>query len=131
MGNFTAFLDASVLYPAPLRDLHMELAVVDLYRAKWSNAVHEEWIRALLQNRADLTRAQLERTRDLMNAHVRDAIVTDFEGLIDVLDLPDPDDRHVLAAAIKGRADLHRHDESQPPRRSIDAESKRSILTSS
>ena len=106
MGNFTAFLDASVLYPAPLRDLLMELAVADLYRAKWSDAVHEEWITAILQNRSDLTRARLERTRDLMNAHVRDAIVTDFAELIDVLELPDPDDRHVLAAAIKGRADL-------------------------
>ena len=62
MGNFTAFLDASVLYSAPLRDL--------------------------------------------MNMHARDAVVTGFEPLIDVLDLPDPDDRHVLAAAIKGRADL-------------------------
>jgi predicted nucleic acid-binding protein len=106
LGNFTAFLDASVLYPAPLRDLLMELAVSDLYRAKWSNAVHEEWINAVLQNRPDLTRAQLERTRDLMNANARDAVVTDFEQLIDVLELPDPDDRHVLAAAIKGHADI-------------------------
>jgi len=69
LDNVTALLDASVLYPAPLRDLLMELAVSDLYRAKWSDAVHEEWIRAVLQNRPDLTRAQLERTRDLMNAH--------------------------------------------------------------
>ncbi|MBE0530310.1 MAG: PIN domain-containing protein [Rhodospirillales bacterium] len=106
MANFTAFLDASVLYPAPLRDLLLELAVTDLYRAKWSNAVHEEWISALLRNRHDLTRERLERTRDLMNAHVRDALVTDFEDLVDVLELPDPNDRHVLAAAIKGRADL-------------------------
>lgn len=106
MGNFTVFLDASVLYPAPLRDLLLELAVADLYRAKWSDAVHEEWIRAVLKNRSDLTRTQLERTRDLMNAHARDPLVTDFERLIGVLDLPDPDDRHVLAAAIKGRADL-------------------------
>lgn len=106
MGNFTAFLDASVLYPAPLRDLLLELAVSDLYRAKWSDTVHEEWIRSVLKNRPDLKRAQLERTRDLMNAHARDALVTDFEQLIGVLDLPDADDRHVLAAAIKGRADL-------------------------
>lgn len=106
MANFTAFLDASVLYPAPLRDLLLELAVSDLYRAKWSSSVHEEWINALLRIRDDLTREQLERTRDLMNAHVRDALVADFEDLIDVLKLPDPDDRHVLAAAIKGRADL-------------------------
>jgi hypothetical protein len=84
----------------------MELAVADLYRAKWSDAVHEEWIRAVLLDRSDLTREQLERTRDLMNAHVRDALVVDFERLINVLDLPDPDDCHVLAAAIRGRADL-------------------------
>ena len=106
MGSFTAFLDASVLYPAPLRDLLLELAVADLYRAKWSDAVHDEWIGAVLKNRPDLTRAQLERTRELMNAHARDVLVTDFEPLIDVLELPDPNDRHVLAAAIKGRADL-------------------------
>lgn len=106
MGTFTAFLDASVLYPAPLRDLLLELAVSDLYRAKWSNAVHGEWINALLRSRDDLTRERLERTRDLMNAHVRDALVTDFDQLIGILELPDPDDRHVLAAAIKGRADL-------------------------
>jgi hypothetical protein len=41
-----------------------------------------------------------------MNLHARDALVTDLEQLIDVLELPDPDDRHVLAAAIKARADV-------------------------
>ena len=106
MAGFTAFLDASVLYPAPLRDLLLELAVSDLYRAKWSDAVHEEWIDALLRARDDLTRERLDRTRNLMNAHVRDALVVDFEDMVEVLDLPDPNDRHVLAAAIKGRADL-------------------------
>lgn len=106
MGTFTAFLDAAVLYPAPLRDLLLELAVSDLCRAKWSNTVHVEWINALLRSRDDLTRDRLERTRHLMNAHVRDALVTDFDQLIGILQLPDLDDRHVLAAAIKGRADL-------------------------
>jgi len=106
VGSFTAFLDASVLYPAPLRDLLLELAVSDLYRAKWSDAVHDEWINALLRTRTDLTRERLERTRNLMNAHTRDAVVMGYEDLIEVLKLPDPDDRHVLAAAIKGRADL-------------------------
>jgi len=106
LASFTAFLDASVLYPAPLRDLLLEVAVSDLYRAKWSAAVHDEWINALLRTRADLTREKLERTRDMMNAHVRDALVTDFEDMIGILTLPDPNDRHVLAAAIKGRADL-------------------------
>lgn len=41
-----------------------------------------------------------------MNAHVRDCLVEDYERLIDTLTLPDPDDRHILAAAIKGRADV-------------------------
>lgn len=106
MGSFTVFLDASVLYPAPLRDLLIELAVRDLYRAKWSDAIHDEWINALLRTRTDLTRERLVRTRDLMNAHTRDAVVTSYEDLIQVLKLPDSNDRHVLAAAIKGRADL-------------------------
>jgi predicted nucleic acid-binding protein len=106
LAQFTAFLDACVLYPAPIRDLLMEVAVADLYRAKWSDAVHEEWIRAVLRDRSDLRREQLERTRNLMNANVRDALVTGFEPLIEILTLPDPNDRHVLAAAIKGRADL-------------------------
>jgi hypothetical protein len=79
LGNFTAFLDASVLYPAPLRDLLLELAVTDIFRAKWSDTVHEEWIGAVLRSRPDLARARLERTRDLMNTHTRDAIVTDYE----------------------------------------------------
>lgn len=84
----------------------MRLALTDLFQAKWSARVHEEWITALLRERPDLTRAQLDRTRALMDAHVRDALVDHFEGLIEDLRLPDPDDRHVLAAAIRGRADV-------------------------
>jgi hypothetical protein len=61
---------------------------------------------ANLSERPDLTRTQLERTRALMNFHVRDALVKDFDDLIDILDLPDKHDRHVLAVAIKGHADL-------------------------
>jgi predicted nucleic acid-binding protein len=106
VAHFTALYDACVLYPAPLRDLLMHLALTDLFRAKWTNAIHEEWLRNVLQDRPDLTRVQLERTRDLMNAHVRDCLVTDYEDLIPTLILPDPDDRHVLAAAVRGRADV-------------------------
>jgi hypothetical protein len=103
---FSALYDACVLYPAPIRDVLMRLALTDLYRARWTNLIHEEWIRSLLAKRPDLTRAQLERTRDLMNAHARDALITDFEELIPSLTLPDADDRHVLAAAIRGRVDV-------------------------
>ncbi|QDU30837.1 hypothetical protein ETAA8_59860 [Anatilimnocola aggregata] len=83
----------------------MHLAMTDLFRAKWTNKIHEEWISNLLLNRDDLTRERLERTRDLMNQHVRDCLVEDFEHFEKDLELPDPNDRHVLAAAIKARAD--------------------------
>jgi hypothetical protein len=106
MTNFTALYDSCVLYPAPLRDLLMWLALSDLFRARWSNDIHEEWIRNLLEDRPDLTREQLERTRDKMNSHVRDCLVTGYEPLIDGLTLPDPNDRHVLAAAIRASADV-------------------------
>ena len=84
----------------------MRLALTDLFQPGWSARVHEEWMSALLRRRPDLTPAQLERTRNLMDAHARDALVENFEDLIDGLILPDPDDRHVLAAAIRGRADV-------------------------
>lgn len=104
MSNFVALYDACVLYPAPLRDLLMHLAISDLFRARWTARIHEEWIRNLLTKRADLSREQLERTRDLMDASVPDCLITDYEGLEADLLLPDPDDRHVLAAAILGHA---------------------------
>jgi predicted nucleic acid-binding protein len=106
VSAFTAFYDASVLYPSELRNLLMHLALTGLFRAKWSAAVHEEWICALLRRRPDLSRERLERTRMLMDLHAADALVTGYEDLIDGLQLPDPDDRHVLAAAIRGRADV-------------------------
>jgi len=99
-SHFTVVYDACVLYPAPLRDLLMHLALTDLYRARWSDAIHDEWIRNVLAKRDDLTLQQLERTRQLMNSHVRDSLVTGFEYLIPSIALPDPDDRHVVAAAI-------------------------------
>lgn len=105
MTNFSVVYDACVLYPAPLRDFLMRLALTDLFRAKWTEAIHEEWIRNVLAKRPEL-QAQLGRTKDLMDSHVRDALVTGYEYLIPSLDLPDPNDRHVLAAAICSRSDL-------------------------
>ena len=106
MAGFTAFYDANVLYPAELRNLLMHLAVTGLFRAKWSADVHEEWISSLLKNRHDLTRDKLERTRMLMDKHAIDALVIGYEDLIPGLQLPDRNDRHVLAAAIRGQANV-------------------------
>jgi len=79
----------------------MHLALTGIFRAHWSAEVHDEWIRNLLKNRPDITRDKLERTRRLMDQAAPDALVTGYESLIDSLELPDRDDRHVLAAAIR------------------------------
>ncbi|WP_291695574.1 PIN domain-containing protein [Bradyrhizobium sp.] len=98
-------MDACTLYPAPLRDLLLEMATAGLFRAKWTERIHDEWISSLLRDRDDLTRAKLERTKALMNEAVLDCLVSGYESLSVGLDLPDGDDRHVLAAAIHCQAD--------------------------
>ena len=84
----------------------MWLALTDLFKARWTDEIHDEWIRNVLENRPDLTLSQLTRTKNLMNANVRDCLVTGYESLIPTLELPDPGDRHVLAAAIRVGADF-------------------------
>lgn len=103
---YTALLDACVLYPNMLRDLLLRLAVTDLYRAKWSADIHDEWMRSLAANRPDIPPEHITRVRNLMDENVRDALVEDYASLVPGLTLPDPKDRHVLAAAIVGRADV-------------------------
>jgi predicted nucleic acid-binding protein len=105
MSHYTVIFDANVLYPAPLRDALMQLAVMDLFKAKWTADIHREWIEALLRKQPHRDRAILERTRDLMDQATRDSLVTGYEPLIQGLVLPDSNDRHVLAAAIVGRCD--------------------------
>ncbi len=99
-------LDASVLYPAPLRDFLMHLTKTGLFTARWSYLIHDEWTRNVLEDCSDLNPAQIARTRALMNAHVELSLVTGFEDLIPSLTLPDLDDRHVLAVAIHAKASL-------------------------
>ncbi len=101
MATLGAFFDANVLYPSGLRNFLMHLALTGIFRAHWSAEVHEEWIRNLLKNRPDLSREKLERTRQLMEKALPDATVVGYEPLIASLELPDRNDRHVLAAAIR------------------------------
>jgi len=100
-SNFTAVYDACVLYPAPLRDLLMWLGLSGRFRARWNPQIHEEWKRSVLRDRPDLTAEQLNRTSDLMDRAIPDARVTGHEAIAENLRLPDPGDRHVLAAAIR------------------------------
>lgn len=105
-SSFTVVYDACVLYPAPLRDFLMWLALSGRFRARWTLEIHNEWKRNLLKNRPDLTPEQLDRTSDLMNRAIPNACVTGYENLIEGLSLPDVNDRHVLAAAIRCNASV-------------------------
>lgn len=104
--SFVVLYDANVLYPSTLRDLLIRIAAAGLVQAKWTERILDEVFDNLRENRPDLSAAQLERTRSLMMTSTRDCLVTGYEPLIPALDLPDPDDRHVLAAAIRARAQV-------------------------
>jgi hypothetical protein len=101
---FIVVYDACVLHPAPLRDLLMRIARSGIVRARWSERILDECFRSILERRPDLSEAALARTRQLMCDAVPDCIVTGYEHLESGLELPDPDDRHVLAAAVRAGA---------------------------
>lgn len=102
----TALLDANVLYPAPLRDYLLHLAGLGVFEPIWTTAVQNEWIRSLLKARPDINRGALEATQRAMDIAFPGSNVSGYEYLVNSLSLPDPDDRHVLAAAIKGKAQV-------------------------
>jgi hypothetical protein len=102
----TAFLDASVLYPSTVRSVLMFLAAFGTFRPLWSDDVHREWTAALTRDRPDLDTKRIARTRELMESNVPGATITGYQGRIADLVLPDANDRHVLAAALHGKADV-------------------------
>ena len=93
------------MFSANLRDTLLWPAFARIYKARFTNQIHEEWIHAVLRQRPHLTRGPLETTRDLMNSKIPNALVVNYEPLIDGLQLPDANDRHVLAAAIHAGCD--------------------------
>ena len=86
----------------------MHLAMSALFKAKWSEDIHEEWIENLLEKRPEIGRKKLENTKRLMEIAVPDALVDKmrYQPLISNLNLPDKNDRHVLATAIAAQAQL-------------------------
>jgi len=98
---FVVVYDACVLYPAPLRDLLIRIARRGLVRAKWSGAIVDECFRSILKNEPHRRPESLTRTRELLNLAVADCLVTGYEDLIESIELPDLDDRHVVATAVR------------------------------
>jgi predicted nucleic acid-binding protein len=103
---FIVVYDANVLYPNTLRDLLIRISQAGLVQAKWTNEILDEMLRALARNRPDIPPDKLDRLRQLMNGAVRDCVISGYEPLVEGLKLPDPADRHVLAAAIKAGAQV-------------------------
>ncbi len=83
----------------------MQLAFAGLFQARWSADIDDEWQRNLLAAPPELT-SQIARTHAIMHRAIPDALVTGYQSRIAGLSLPDPDDRHVLAAAITTAADV-------------------------
>lgn len=106
MKNFTVLFDANVLYPNILRDVLIRLARTGIFRARWTDEILDELFHNLQKNRPDLDSQKLLRTRQLICRAVDDCLVTGYENLISTISLPDPNDRHVLAAAIKCGAQI-------------------------
>jgi hypothetical protein len=104
-GTFTVILDACVVHPALARNLLVQLACTSLYRARWTESIHAEWMRSVQLQRPDIRAEQLELCRRAMDDAVPDGLIHGYESLITGIVLPDPDDRHVVAAGIKARAD--------------------------
>ena len=105
IGRYTAVLDACVLHPVFVRGVLLWFAAERLFRPLWSAAIWTEWERSLQRKHPDVTPEQLQAQRQKMETAFDEAMVVGFDSLINSLTLPDPDDRHVLAAAIVGRAD--------------------------
>ncbi|MDJ0624947.1 MAG: PIN domain-containing protein [Candidatus Caenarcaniphilales bacterium] len=107
-SNFTVIYDANVLYDSVLRDLLVQLATEELFKARWTLQIQQEWSSKLLKElrRKDkkdfsIKKNKINRTIELMNEAVEDCLVRDYDHYIDILELPDLRDKHVLAAGIK------------------------------
>jgi predicted nucleic acid-binding protein len=98
--------DSCVLYPFHLRNLLIQCAVDRLVEARWTDEIHQEWMRSLAADRPGLTVERLRATRDLMKSVLPEADVAGYAPHIPEIELPDPDDRHVVAAALAGGASL-------------------------
>jgi predicted nucleic acid-binding protein len=105
---FTVVYDTCVLHDSLLRDLLIRVATKRALslRAHWSHQILDEMVRSILERRPDIDPQRLARTRQLMCDAIPDCLITGYETLVEGIELPDPDDRHVVAAAIKAGANV-------------------------
>jgi hypothetical protein len=95
-----AVFDACILCPFHLRNIIVQAAVDRLVEVRWTDEIHDEWIRNLAANVPTIPIERLQTTRRLINNALPGATISRYEDLVPTVSLPDPDDRHVVAAAI-------------------------------
>jgi hypothetical protein len=98
--------DACILYPFHLRNIVVQIAVDRLVDARWTDEIHDEWIRSVVATMPAIPIERLQITQRLMNDALPGAMVTGYQRHIQTVTLPDPDDRHVVAAGIAGGASI-------------------------
>jgi hypothetical protein len=98
--------DACILYPFHLRNILVQAAVDRLVEARWTDQIQNEWIRNLVRATSSVQVERLSITRKLMNDALPAATVSGYEDYIATVNLPDPDDRHVVAAGIAAGATM-------------------------
>jgi predicted nucleic acid-binding protein len=101
------FLDTCVLYPAHLRDTMLRLAEADLIQPLWSADILAELRRNLCdrQKNDEPTAAKVDRLISTLKGFFPDSMVDGYQPLVDRME-NHPKDRHVLAAALQGNADV-------------------------
>jgi hypothetical protein len=105
-SNFTVIYDSNILFGSFLRNVMIHLAQAGIYRAKWTNDIHNEWMPRLMEKYPNVRVEDAQRIRGLIDASVPDCLVYGYKRIIPGLELPDAKDRHVLAAAIKAGAQV-------------------------
>jgi len=102
--RFKVVLDTNVIYPIIIRDLLLWFAHYELFTPKWSEHIFDEWKSVMLRKGVDENAANSR----IENMHLAfpDGLVKNYQSLIKTLNIPDPKDSHVLAAAIKTNASI-------------------------
>jgi len=101
-----AVFDACILYPFHLRNIVVQAAVDRLVEGRWTDMIHDEWIQKLAASESAIPLERLQNTRRLMNEALPMATVKGYEEQIPIVNLPDPNDRHVVAAGITAGASV-------------------------
>lgn len=103
IAKFSAFLDANVVYKSHVRDLILRCAETDTFKVYWSPHIEQEVARALT-DKVEL--ARIQRLFAIMQQAFPDSVVIGYESFVESIALPDPKDRHVVAAAMRAHCDV-------------------------